>query len=81
MAFAAKTGSGLDLSGRRPADNLALTYAILGDHETARSLVEDRLQARPGALTIPLMRLDPRWRGFVESPEFGELADDLGSLR
>ena len=58
-----------------PADNLALTYAILGEHATALLLVEERLQSRPGILSIPLMRLDPRWSGFVASPEFQELVE------
>ena len=40
----------------------------------ARSLVEERIQARPGALTIVKMRLDPRWNGFVASPQFQEMA-------
>jgi hypothetical protein len=57
-----------------PADNLALTYAMVGDYATAASLAEGRLQARPGVLSIPLMRLDPLWRGFVASPEFEDLA-------
>ena len=58
----------------QPADNLALTYAILGEYDEALPLVEERLQARPGSLSIPLMRLDPRWGGFVSSPQFQELA-------
>lgn len=57
-----------------PADNLALVYAILGEYDTAQSLVDERLQARPGALSIPLLRLDPRWSGFVSSAQFEELA-------
>ncbi len=58
-----------------PADNLALTYAILGEYDTTRLLAKERLQARPGVLSIPLMRLDPRWSGFVASPEFQELVE------
>ena len=58
----------------QPADNLALTYAILGEYDEALPLVEERLQVRPGSLSIPLMRLDPRWGGFVSSPQFQELA-------
>ncbi len=58
-----------------PANNLALTYAILGEYDTARMLAEERLQARPGVLSIPLMRLDPRWSGFVASSEFQELVE------
>jgi serine/threonine protein kinase/TolB-like protein/tetratricopeptide (TPR) repeat protein len=60
-----------------PADNLALTYAILGDYETAQGLAAERLEARPGILSIPLMRLDPRWAGFLASPQFQELAGQI----
>ncbi|MFH2052633.1 MAG: protein kinase [bacterium] len=56
-----------------PADNLALTYAILGEYDTALALAEERIQARPGSLTIVKMRLDPRWNGFMGSPQFQEL--------
>ncbi len=65
----------------RPADNLALTYAVLGEHAAARPLVEERITARPGLLSIPRLRLDPRWRGFVASPEFDEMARRLDGAR
>jgi len=65
----------------RPADHLALTYALLGDSDTARMLVEERIQARPGILSIPLMRLDPRWGGFVSTPQFQELARRFDAVR
>ena len=58
----------------RPADNLALTYAILGEHDTARELVEERIQARPGQLSLTRLRLDPRWGKFVASADFQDLA-------
>ena len=61
-------------AGVQPADNLALTHAILGDYDTARNLAEERIQARPGVLTITGMRLDPRWSGFLASPQGQELA-------
>ena len=64
-----------------PSDNLALTYAILGEYGTARSLVEERLEARPGSLSIPRMRLDPRWGGFIASTEFQKLAGRYGAAR
>ena len=51
-----------------------MTYALTGDYATARSLAEERVQARPGVLSVPLMRVDPRWSGFVASREFKELA-------
>jgi serine/threonine protein kinase/tetratricopeptide (TPR) repeat protein len=68
-------------AGVRPADHLALTYAILGDDDTARMLVEERIQARPGVLSIPLMRLDPRWSGFVATPQFEEMARRFDVVR
>jgi TolB-like protein/Flp pilus assembly protein TadD/tRNA A-37 threonylcarbamoyl transferase component Bud32 len=56
-----------------PADNHVLTYAILGEYDTARDLAAERIKARPGVLTVVGMRLDPRWNGFLASPEFQEL--------
>jgi TolB-like protein/Flp pilus assembly protein TadD/tRNA A-37 threonylcarbamoyl transferase component Bud32 len=56
-----------------PAANLALTYATLGDHDAAFDLVEQLLE-KPGWLSIPRMRLDPRWKPLVEHPRFAALA-------
>ncbi|MFT5234035.1 MAG: hypothetical protein ACI9UQ_002077, partial [Candidatus Krumholzibacteriia bacterium] len=68
-------------AGVWPADNLALTYAVLGEYDTSKLLAEDRLQARPGILSISVMRLDPRWSGFVASPEFQVLAERYETVR
>ncbi|MCB1183895.1 protein kinase [bacterium] len=60
-------------AGVEPADNLVLTYAMLGEYASARDLAAERIAARPGMLSLVSMRLDPRWRGFVASPQFAEL--------
>lgn len=65
----------------KPADDLVLTYAILGEYDTTRELAKERIQARPGALTIVKMQLEPRWKGFVASPQFQELVRSLDSGR
>jgi Flp pilus assembly protein TadD len=64
-----------------PADNLALTYAMLGDYDKARALAEERILARPGTLTVLKMRLDPRWEGFLASPQGQELVRRLETAR
>ncbi|MDH3216056.1 MAG: tetratricopeptide repeat protein, partial [Candidatus Krumholzibacteria bacterium] len=57
-----------------PAENFALTYAWLEDYDAAFDRVEERLAAIPGSLSVPLMRLDPRWKVLVGQPRFDELA-------
>ena len=69
------------MAGVMPADNLVLTYAILGEYDTARDLADERIRAIPGTLTLTAMRLDPRWDGFLASPQFAELEKRLGSPR
>ena len=56
-----------------PVANLALTYTVLGEHDAAFDRVEHLLE-KPGTLSIPLMRLDPRWKPLVEHPRFAALA-------
>jgi TolB-like protein/tetratricopeptide (TPR) repeat protein len=68
-------------AGVQPVDNLVLTHAILGDYDTTRKLAEERIRARPGKLTITAMRLDPRWEGFLASPQGQELVRRFDSLR
>jgi hypothetical protein len=57
-----------------PAENLALTYTLLGDYNEAFDLLEERLQATPGLITAPMMRLDPIWKKLTEHRRFDELA-------
>jgi len=59
-----------------PAVNEALTYVLLGELDGAAALVAEGLEAVPGRLTIPLMRLDPRWKNLVEDPRFEKLVAD-----
>ena len=53
--------------------NLALVHAQTGEIDAALARLDEML-ARPSLISIPLVRLDPRWRAVVDSPGFDELA-------
>jgi serine/threonine-protein kinase len=59
-------------AARAPRENLVLTYLRLGQYDEAMDAVE----ALPSgsSLTVPRMRLDPRFRRLVEHPRFVEFA-------
>jgi TolB-like protein/Flp pilus assembly protein TadD len=56
-----------------PASNLALTYTMLGEFDAAFEHMEEIL-GKPGWLSIPRLRLDPRWKPLVRQPRFDDLA-------
>ncbi len=58
----------------RPGDNLARVLVLLGDFDAAFEEVARRLEVEPGLLTVPWIRLDPRWRKLAEHPEFEQFA-------
>lgn len=58
-------------AGIAPLENLVLTYVRLGRYEDAIEAIE--ALPRGTFLTVPWMRLDPRFEGLVEDPGFGAL--------
>ncbi len=57
-----------------PGDNLARVLVLLGDFDAAFEEVARRLEVEPGFLTVPWIRLDPRWRKLTEHSAFEPFA-------
>ncbi|MCP4661470.1 MAG: protein kinase [bacterium] len=55
-------------------ENLAVIYAMVGEHEAAIDQIEQVL-AIPSELSVPMLRLDPRWDPLREHPRFRKLVD------
>ena len=55
--------------------DLALIYAMVGEHELAMDELEFLLSI-PSEITIPMLRLDPQWDPVRENPRFRALVAD-----
>lgn len=60
------------VSGPIQIENLAATYVLTGDHDTAVEQL-GLLLSIPAPLSAALLRLDPRWQPLREHPRFREL--------
>ena len=72
------------LDGPALVKNLALIYAMLGEHEAALRLINELLASHyaggveyedlhPPAISVPMLQLDPRWKPLWDHPRFVEL--------
>ena len=55
-------------------EDLAQIYVMVGEYDAAIDQLEFLL-SRPGELSIPLLRLDPRWKPLWDHPRFQELIE------
>ena len=62
------------LDGPKATENLAEVYTQVGEHEKAIDLLEGLL-ARPGYLTVALLKLGPIWDPLRDNPRFKALID------
>jgi len=53
-------------------EDLAEVYAVSGDKARAIELL-DGLLSRPSDLTVPILRLDPKWENLHGDPAFEQL--------
>ncbi len=61
--------------------NLALVYTMVGEHDAALEALENVLSV-PSLISIPKLRLDPRWAPLREHPRFPQLeAKFAGGVR
>ncbi len=58
-------------------EDLAHIYVMVGEYDAAIDQLEFLL-ARPGELSIPLLRLDPQWKPLWDHPRFQELVEKYG---
>ena len=69
--------------------NLALVYTMLGMHEDALDQIAhlltrptipiEYLPLVPSTMSIPMLRLDPRWKPLWDHPRFREFVDRYGN--
>jgi TolB-like protein/Flp pilus assembly protein TadD/tRNA A-37 threonylcarbamoyl transferase component Bud32 len=64
--------------GARQLMHLALIYTRVGEHDAALDQIEYLLSI-PSDLSIPLLRLDPRWRPLWDHPRFKDLEKRFGT--
>jgi len=55
-------------------EDLASIYAVVGEHDKALDLIEYLLSI-PSWISVPLLRLDPKWDSLRESPRFRSLLE------
>ncbi len=58
-------------------EDLARIYVMVGEYDAAIDQLEFLL-SRPGVLSIPLLRLDSRWKPLWDHPRFQELVEKYG---
>lgn len=56
------------------AKDLAQVYVMVGEYEKAIDQIE-RLLSIPGEMSIPLLRIDPKWTPLKEHPRFQKLVE------
>jgi serine/threonine-protein kinase len=66
------------LTGAHVSVDLATVYVMVGEHELAIDLLESLVSAPPYALTVPLLRLEPRWDPLRDHPRFQEILEKYG---
>jgi tetratricopeptide (TPR) repeat protein len=59
-------------SGAYYASELAFIHAIVGEHDLAIDRLEELL-AVPSLISVPIVRLDPRWATLANEPRFQAL--------
>jgi non-specific serine/threonine protein kinase len=59
------------------ADDLAFIYVLTGEHDDAIDQIESLLSI-PCWLSVPLLRLDPRWDPLRDHPRFQKLLEGEG---
>jgi TolB-like protein/Flp pilus assembly protein TadD len=68
-------------AGPGALENLAAVYGFIGRHDEAIDLVEQLLSTNySGAITIPVLRLNPQWDPLREHPRFQELVKENGGV-
>ena len=65
-------------SGPRFIEHLATIYVMVGDHETALDHLEHLLSI-PSWMSIPLLKLDPRWDPLRQEPRFQALIEEAAA--
>ena len=68
------------LVGAKMQENLAVTLTYLGDYPEAIEIL-DRLLSVPSVLSVPLIRLDPKWAPLWGLPELEEMLAGHSSRR
>jgi tetratricopeptide (TPR) repeat protein len=58
--------------------NLAFIYVLVGEYDAALDQIEHLLSV-PSNLSVPLLRLDPRWDPLRAHPNYKELLTSYGS--
>jgi serine/threonine protein kinase/TolB-like protein/Flp pilus assembly protein TadD len=62
------------IKGAAYSEQLAAIYAAVGEPEAACELIEELL-AIPSEISVPMLRLDPRWRPLRGHPRFEALLE------
>ncbi len=65
------------LWGPGQVKTLALIYTMVGEHDAALDQIEYLLSI-PSNVSIPYLRLDPRWKPLWDHPRFKELEERFG---
>jgi len=60
--------------------DLALILTMVGEHDAALDRIEQLLSI-PSDLSVPMLRLDPRWRPLDDHPRFRKLIEEKDSPR
>lgn len=60
------------LAGAKMQENLAAILARLGDHQESLEIL-DRLLSMPADLSVPLLKIDPKWRRLWPTEGFKDL--------
>ncbi len=65
-------------SGVEVVLELGLIYTMVGEYDTAMDHIEYLLSI-PSTVSVPWLRLDPRWRPLWDHPRFQELVARYGN--
>jgi TolB-like protein/Flp pilus assembly protein TadD len=65
------------LGGSFPVIELAVIYTMVGDHDAALDRIEYLLSI-PSWISVPFLRLDPKWRSLWDHPRFKALEKRFG---
>ena len=58
--------------------SLALIYTMVGEHSFALDAIEYLLSIPTGAMSVPMLRVDPRWDPLRNHPRYKALVRNAG---
>ena len=66
------------MAGPYRVEDVAFIYTLVGEHDDALDQIEYLLSIPSATMSVPMLRLDPRWDPLRDHPRYKELLQGMG---